>query len=293
MAEYRKWEDISNTWITRRLAGRKCQACGKPIAGMKDAYVCLISHRTSDYRVYCAECYEQRMDKKAGNTADTKANPYEIKHIIKACKALKMKVLVEEQGSDLAKRLTALGKDIDEEDYDSRYSTRTPLAALIQNFPQALSLMAAGKLRGGGKDPGRVDKHRLELFVELARRLRPFLPKATGTGLNRLYEANRHTMADKHAKRSKHKEWLSVIAKKPARLFPMTGTDLKSARLLQSVLPSGSCELARKYTGSSEQAAKQRLGIGNGSYAHDLDIEVYNTPHGPRFIIKHTTEEKE
>jgi len=289
MAEYRKWEDVNNSWIKRRLAGRTCRACNKPSAEMIDAYVCCISHRVSDYRVFCVPCYEKRLDRKAGNTADTTANPYEIKHILKACKALKMKILVEENGSDLARRLTDRDKALRAQDYESRYSGSSPLVALICNFPQALSLMAAGQLRGGQKDPGNIEKHRLELFVNLAQRLKPFLPKVTGTGLNRLFLANREAMAEKHDARSKHAEWVRNRSKRPDRLFPLTWSQEASAKLLMKLLPRKSSYHAARYDTNEQKAAvrKMKMESQESTYMHELEVEVYNTKHGPRFIIRH------
>jgi hypothetical protein len=299
MAEYRK-QAVGRirkySYYYDPATDRGCRACGRKLAEMGDedeAYTAVISRRNQIYFMYCEPCWLKREAKKSGDDADSGLNPYDTARVAKACKALRMKLLVEkpEDNLRLLKSITALvDKTESMEDFYYIRGNHDPLAVMIYNFPRGMSLLASNRLKGGRTDPSAYEKHRLTLFVSLARMLKPFLPKVTGLMLNRLYVSQSKELSEKYQRRSETRAWLESQETAPLRLFPITRNEQLIAKWLTGKLPKGIVGLAPKgYDRAITKEACDKLGIPDKERNREctVELEVYNLRKGPRFIIRY------
>jgi hypothetical protein len=299
MAEYRRHsvKDLrAYTYWYNPPTDVGCRSCKKTLAEMDNednVYTCCVSRRRRIYHIYCETCWLKREAKKSGDGADSGLNAYDTGAVAKACKALRMKLLVEKQEEDarLIESISVLvDKTEDVDNFNYTYGNRDPLAMMIYNFPVGMSLLASGRLKGNRTDPSQYDKHRLTLFVRLAQRLKPFLPKVTGMMLNRLYLAQREELHAKFQQRGANRAWLKAQENAPLRLFPITCNEQLIAKWLTGKLPKGMVALAPKgYGRDATKEACAQLGIPDKERNREctVELEVYNLREGPRFIIRY------
>jgi hypothetical protein len=282
MGEFRKETKEHYRYDRLVEAGHKCKQCGVPVEGLEEVYVACLSYREHKYSVLCVPCFEKRQAKKLGDKTDdaaiNKDKPdYEIADIVKGCRHLLMKMRVEND---------PLCREIDTWDRDrSIRMHRQPMAVAIRAFPFVLTLIA-------NQDFGRVgqyDKYRLELFVKLAIRLRTFLPRVTGQMLERIFRANRDALRKKSEERKRRHEWIKRRDSLPQRLYPITTNEVKFAEWLQRQLPPSVSTVGKAfslyYENKERDEMMKRLGVDNPEYSIKVDVRVYNTSKGPRFLV--------
>lgn len=290
MAEFREHGKESWGYTRVKEKGYHCKACGVPVADLETIYAACLSSVGPRYSVLCVPCYEKRQAKKLGDRTDDAAvnrgkPDYEIADIVKASRQLLMKMRVEND---------PMCKAIDEWDKGDK-STRSlqyPIAVAIRAFPLALSRIAMKEFNGRGRmDPGYYDKHRMELFVKLAIRLRPFLPRITGQMLGRIYESNKAEMAEKARTRGERHAWIAKRDSMPLRLYPITMDSAKFAMWLKRQLPPSASHVCKEFGYWDDKERERELGVlkvAEGNWKVRATVTVYNTPKGPRFLVTYT-----
>jgi hypothetical protein len=262
----------------------------------RSAYVACISRRGSTYHAYCEPCFEEWRAKSLGDAPEDTGSgkeDYDIPEIVKACRMLRMKLLVE--GGPLAEAIVQVEKD---KDRNTRRLTPTDaLAMMVWCFPLVLNKIATREFSGRNRaDYSEYEKHRMELFVKCARLLRPFLKRITGKMIGRIYNRNLDEMRRKHGDRSERNNWRGIVAKRPARLFPLTSDPNKLAETLRKLLPKSSCAVVPRGSGETWSERQERenkllapLGLeseNDKAYYTSLTITVHNSRKGPRFVIR-------
>lgn len=292
MAEYKKYGYLQNSWVMRHLHGSYCRGCKRPMEAFQTGYVACISRRSETYHAYCETCFDEWRAKSLGDAPEGTGSgkeAYDTSAIVKACRMLRMKLLVE--GGVLADAIR-------EKEKDRSTHGMTPaeaMAMLIWSFPFSMSKLATNDFRGRGrKDYAYYEKHRMELFVRFARLLRPFLNRITGRMVERIYKLNREELKKKSEERAERGNWRKTEAERPVRLFPITSDSDKLAGVLEKLLPAGMCRVVRKVPGDTWQTkdercdrAREGLGITMGTRVFSVEarVVIYNTPKGPRVLV--------
>jgi hypothetical protein len=222
---------------------------------------------------------------------EVRSLPYTMGDVMKAAKALELKLRVEGVETEIIEGLRKLaeGKEKGLDEKEQGWDTYTdPIPRLIHNFPKAVCAISSGKAYvGGGWKRSRGNRGWPDIFIALARLLKPFLPKVTGVMLNKMYLHIAPEIVKKRTKRSELNVWRYKVANNPVRLFPLTGTKSGATKLIGGLMPKGGTRTMPEEAGTYKWVPETLsvFGIPDQNNYHDISIRVYNGPKGPRFLV--------